>query len=162
MKRPGYLLFNGPGDKAAFQLRRVFVDLDDLLPDGPHQLVEQRLNLRADLVKGLVALDALEIPRVAFDGQGQTLDGLFAAREQRSDARLLVMGLGQFGVKFSGLPQMFQGRLQLAFDYVNYSGEVIGLGGLLWIAGPRVFGGLEEILQGFREIDDLVKVNLRD
>src|SRR5262245_30170874 len=72
------------------------------------------------------------------------------------------MGLGKFRVKFSGLPQMIQGRLQLTFDYVNYSGEVMGLGGLLLIARPRVFGGLEEILQGLRDIDDLVKVNLRD
>ena len=116
-----------------------------IFSDGAHQLIEQRLNLRADRVKGLFVLDALEIPRVAFDSQGQTGDGLFAARKQRSDARLLVMGLGQFGVKFSGLPQMIQGRLQLAFDYVNYSGEVMGLGGLLLIAGQRVFGGLEEI-----------------
>src|SRR5262249_26565784 len=121
-----------------------------------------RLNLGADLVKGRVALGALVIPRVAFDRQRQTGDGLFAAREQRRDARLLVMGFGQFGVEFSRQPQMIQSRLQLTLDHVNYSGEVMGLSRLLLIAGPRVFGGLEEILQGLREIDDVVEVNLSD
>src|SRR5499426_699895 len=70
------------------------------------------------------------------------------------------MGLCQFGVEFGGLPQMIQRRLQLSFDHANNSGEVMGLGRLLLIAGPRVLGGLEEILQGLREIDDVVKVDL--
>src|SRR5215813_14890318 len=72
------------------------------------------------------------------------------------------MSLGQFGVELSGLPQMIHSRLQLTLDHVNYSGEVIGLGRLLLIAGPRVFGGPEEILQGLWEIDDMVKVDLSD
>src|SRR5262245_23047041 len=72
------------------------------------------------------------------------------------------MGLGQFGVEFSGLPQMIQSRLQLTLDHVNYSGEVMGLSRLLLIAGPRVFGCLEEILQGLREVDDVVKIDLTE
>ena len=72
------------------------------------------------------------------------------------------MRLGQFGVELSGLPQMFQGRFQLSLDHTNYAGEVMSLSRPCEIAGPRVFGGFEEILQSLWQIDDVVKVDLRD
>src|SRR5262245_24416753 len=162
MKSSGDLVFHVPGDQITVQLRRILFDLDDLLSNGAHQLVEQKPYLRTNRIEGLIVLRALVIARVAFNGPSETDHGLFAISQQRSDERSLVMSLGQFRVEFNGLPQMLQSRLQPPFDHANYSGEVMSLGRPREIAGPRVFGGLEEIFQRLRGVDDVVEVYLRD
>src|SRR5262245_48087137 len=162
MKSASDLLFHVPGDQITVQLRRILFYLDELLSDGAHQLVEQKPYLWANRIEGFIVLRALVIARVAFDGLGQTDHRLFVISQQRSDERSLVMSLGQFRVEFNGLPQMLQSRLQPSVNYANYSCEVMSLSRPREIAGPRVFGGLEEILQRLREVDDVVEVYLRD
>src|SRR5262245_18259599 len=72
------------------------------------------------------------------------------------------MSLGQIRVESCGLAQMLQGRFQLTLDHTNYAGEVMSLGSPCEVAGPPDFGGIEEVLQSHRQIDDVVKVDLRD
>src|SRR5262245_48177616 len=57
---------------------------------------------------------------------------------------------------------MLQGRFQAPLDHTNYGGEVMSFSRPREVAWTRVFGGFEEIFQGLRQIDDVVKVDLRD
>src|SRR5713226_2820533 len=149
-------------DDVSFEHPGIAADLGKLRLHLLHQVIQQRLNVRTNVIENLVALRALVVARVASDCKFQTCYGLVGVVQYRLEARLLIMCFEQIGIERDRFAQMREPIFELVLYRANDSGEVMSLRRLARVVRSRILRGPPKVFERIREVNQVIQANVGD